>query len=457
MARTKVSTLPAPSLETFTALLARELHIPLGPTDSMRRWLPALLWTWAHEWCNQRDEQDGLTPPPVPPLPSSNAGHRNRRASPVPVYISTIPPPRPPPVASGSGAPHMPRRRRREEGPGEARARAATAPPLAAGQLFGAAEQSHHTEPRRANPTLADSSTKARSRSIEERVALLMAAAEQPTVPDARQPRPTRPAHRSLSPIPALSTGLVSTSRVTYERTTDSTFQPQRGGETSVPARSTARRTSPAVDLPNPLPALPPLPQLAVPTIQVQPPTSPQLLLDNAEAASSPRAQSGDEEHPRETRSARERSSSLSSLSAHASDAEDADDNNDRSGADDQNDMPDAIVVGEGSRASRASTSKGQPAALSSDLPALPTHSLRSKRPSAPPASPPRASKRRKSLPLAERPNGSPVRADDSSPAFEPHPEPEQRGRRTSPRKGPLAGRASWVMPFQMPPPLGSG
>lgn len=53
MARTKVSTLQSPDYDAFTRILARDLRIPLDSTASMRRWLPALLWHWAHQWISE--------------------------------------------------------------------------------------------------------------------------------------------------------------------------------------------------------------------------------------------------------------------------------------------------------------------------------------------------------------------------------------------------------------------
>ncbi|GJN92121.1 hypothetical protein Rhopal_005151-T1 [Rhodotorula paludigena] len=73
MARTKVSTLQSPDHDAFTRILARDLRVPLDSTASMRRWLPALLWHWAHQWINEIDERDGVVPPSVPTLLESAA------------------------------------------------------------------------------------------------------------------------------------------------------------------------------------------------------------------------------------------------------------------------------------------------------------------------------------------------------------------------------------------------
>jgi len=50
MARTKVSSIPKPDFDLFKQILFDQLHIPVDSVDSMRRWLPQLMWKLTHEW-----------------------------------------------------------------------------------------------------------------------------------------------------------------------------------------------------------------------------------------------------------------------------------------------------------------------------------------------------------------------------------------------------------------------
>lgn len=50
MARTKVSSIPKPAFDLFKQILFDQLSIPVDSIDSMRRWLPQLMWKLTHEW-----------------------------------------------------------------------------------------------------------------------------------------------------------------------------------------------------------------------------------------------------------------------------------------------------------------------------------------------------------------------------------------------------------------------
>ncbi|GAA5899235.1 hypothetical protein JCM5296_000373 [Sporobolomyces johnsonii] len=67
MARIELPTVSQPDVDAFSQQLV-EWGVPLGSTDSMRRWLPPLLWHFGQQYLNQIDERDGLTPPPLTEL-----------------------------------------------------------------------------------------------------------------------------------------------------------------------------------------------------------------------------------------------------------------------------------------------------------------------------------------------------------------------------------------------------
>ncbi|GAA5957502.1 hypothetical protein JCM3765_001162 [Sporobolomyces pararoseus] len=88
MARTKVSTIPQPTSEVFEKVI-QLLNIPPASTDSMRRWLPVVLWKMAHEWLNRCDEKEGSKAPEIPEFPSNVAAVPISRARvSVPIFVS---------------------------------------------------------------------------------------------------------------------------------------------------------------------------------------------------------------------------------------------------------------------------------------------------------------------------------------------------------------------------------
>ncbi|GAA5996637.1 hypothetical protein JCM5350_001114 [Sporobolomyces pararoseus] len=91
MARTKVSNIPQPTSEAFEKVL-QLLKIPPASTDSMRRWLPVVLWKMTHEWLNQCDEKEGRKAPEIPTFPSDVAAIPIKRTGvSVPIFVSLSP------------------------------------------------------------------------------------------------------------------------------------------------------------------------------------------------------------------------------------------------------------------------------------------------------------------------------------------------------------------------------
>ncbi|GAA5997196.1 uncharacterized protein JCM10292_000090 [Rhodotorula paludigena] len=274
MARTKVSTLQSPDHDAFTRILARDLRIPLDSTASMRRWLPALLWHWAHEWINEIDERDGVVPPSVPTLLESAAPVPSPRpATSFPVHITTVA------AVCASCA-------------GEARIEAG-APSIGVVPLDDAS----------------GALSFARSRPVGVSSGELAPVAQPAVVTLQEQPQPfsprsPRPPHRQLSPLIPVIPPSAPFSSVTPESASDAVAL-GTSAPAGAPLHSTLR------DLLNPPSTARPPTSVPIPAIQVQPPTSEDLFGDGG-VTIVPLVER-DDDH-RDNRQAPTRSSSLSSL-----------------------------------------------------------------------------------------------------------------------------------------------